>query len=295
MLQPVAPLLVTDLFPGLHRELMDLLRGLQEEDWNRPTVARRWRVRDIAAHLLDVDLRRLSLHRDRGQLPPPDPPIEGYDGLVRYIDHLNAVWVEAAQRISPRMLVEFLSVTGPQVASFFATLDPFEPAPISVAWAGEEVSENWFDVAREYTERWHHQAQIRDAVGAPGLLSRRWLHPLLAASVRALPHAYRHVGDVGDREAPEGGAVVLDVTGEAGDTWTLLRRAAGWELFQGEDPVSGPALCRLTLSGDTAWRLLYNALSPEEATTRIEVTGDRALAEPLLRTRSVMVSAPAPA
>ena len=292
MLQPLQPLLVADLFPGLHRELMDLLRGLREEDWDRPTVAGRWCVRDIAAHLLDVDLRRLSLHRDRAQFPPPDPPIGGYDDLVHYIDHLNAVWVEAAQRISPRMLVEFLSVTGPQVADFFATLDPFERAPISVAWAGEEVSQNWFDVAREYTEHWHHQAQIRDAVGAPGLLSRRWLHPLLDASVRALPHAYRHVGDIG---APEGGAVVLDVTGEAGDTWTLLRRAAGWELFQGESSVAGPALCRLTLSGDTAWRLLYNALSPEEAGKRVEVTGDRALAGPLLRTRSVMVAAPEPA
>ncbi|HEX2222607.1 MAG TPA: maleylpyruvate isomerase N-terminal domain-containing protein, partial [Thermoanaerobaculia bacterium] len=231
-LAPLQPLFVADLFPGLHRELIDLLRGLSEEDWDRPTVARRWRVRDIAAHLLDGDLRRLSLHRDRVRLAPPEPPVGGYDDLVRYLDHLNTVWVEAAQRISPRLLVELLEVTGPQISAFLASLDPFEPAIFPVAWAGEEASPNWFDVAREYTERWHHQAQIRDAVGAPGLLSRRWLHPLLDASVRALPHAYRGV------EAPEGAAVVLEVTGEAGEAggmWTLLRRAAGGELFQGED------------------------------------------------------------
>lgn len=290
MLQPLQPLLVGDLFPGLHRELMDLLRGLNEEDWDRPTIARRWRVRDIAAHLLDVSLRRLSQHRDRARFAPPDPPIGGYGDLVRYIDHLNAVWIEAAQRISPRMLIELLDLTGPQVAAFLASLDPFEPAVISVAWAGEEVSANWFDIAREYTEHWHHQAQIRDAVGAPGLLSRQWLHPLLDASVRALPHAYRGV------DAPEGAAVVLEVTGEAGEAgglWTLLRRAAGWELFQGEDAAAGPAACRLTLDGDTAWRLLYNALSPDEAAARVAVAGDRAFAGPLLRARSVMVAVPA--
>lgn len=288
-LVPLQPLLVADLFPGLHRELIGLLRGLAEEDWERPTVAGRWRVRDVAAHLLDVSLRRLSLHRDRGRFPPPEPPIGGYDDLVRYIDRLNAVWIEAAQRISPRMLTELLEITGPQLADFLASLDPFEPAVISVAWAGEEVSANWFDIAREYTEHWHHQAQIRDAVGAPGLLSRRWLHPLLDASVRALPNAYRGV------EAPEGTAVVLEVTGEAGEAdgmWTLLRRAAGWELFQGEDAGAGPAACRLTLDGDTAWRLLYNALPPEEAAARVAVAGDPALAGPLLRTRSVMVAAP---
>ena len=35
-----------------------------------------------------------------------------------------------------------------------------------VAWAGEERSPAWFDVARELTERWHHQAHIRLATGA---------------------------------------------------------------------------------------------------------------------------------
>lgn len=285
MIQPVEPMFVAGLFPGLHEELMALLRGLREEDWDRPTVARRWRVRDVAAHLLDGDHRRLSAHRDGLRMAPPDPPIQGYEDLVRYLDHLNASWVEAMQRISPRLLVEMLALTGPQLSAFVATLDPFAPS-LGVGWAGEQVSETWFDMAREYTERWHHQAQIRDAVGAPGLNARQWLHPMLDASVRALPHAYRAV------EVEEGTAVVFEVTGEAGDTWSLLRQAANWKLFRGE---AESAACLLTLNDDTAWRLLYNALSPEETRARVAVTGDSALAEPLLRTRSVMVSVAQPA
>jgi hypothetical protein len=33
-----------------------------------------------------------------------------------------------------------------------------------VAWAGEAESKNWFHVARDYSEKWHHQQQIREAV-----------------------------------------------------------------------------------------------------------------------------------
>src|SRR5689334_7783825 len=70
------------LFAPLHAELMSLLRGLTPDDWERPTLARAWRVRDVAAHLLDTQLRRLSGHRD-GHLLPPDRP------LVGYINHLD--------------------------------------------------------------------------------------------------------------------------------------------------------------------------------------------------------------
>src|SRR4051794_38940021 len=55
-LSPLPPRYVADLFAPLHGELMTLLRGLAAADWERPTVVGAWRVRDIAAHLLDGDL-----------------------------------------------------------------------------------------------------------------------------------------------------------------------------------------------------------------------------------------------
>ncbi len=100
-MRPVEPLLVADLFPDLHAEFLGLLRSLAPEDWDRPTAAGAWRVRDIAAHLLDVDIRRLSFHRDRAPLVPPDTPIESYQDLVAFLNQLNADWVKAARRISP--------------------------------------------------------------------------------------------------------------------------------------------------------------------------------------------------
>ena len=49
------PALVTaHLFPPLHAKLIELLRSLDDDEWQLQTVAPAWRVRDVAAHLLDT-------------------------------------------------------------------------------------------------------------------------------------------------------------------------------------------------------------------------------------------------
>src|SRR5437763_5044134 len=137
-MKPVQPILVADLFPGLHAELIALLRGLSPDDWGRPTVAGAWTVQDVAAHLLDVTLRRLSAQRDGARLPPPERTLCGYDDILALINRLNAEWVAVARRFSPRVLTDLLELAGRQLGELMATLDPFAPAMISVAWAGEE-------------------------------------------------------------------------------------------------------------------------------------------------------------
>lgn len=278
-MEPLTPIHTAELFPGLHAELIGLLRGLDDADWARPTVAGAWRVRDVAAHLLDGDLRRLSAGRDGLRLAA-DRPISSFQDVVGLINDLNASGVAFAQRLSPRVITDLLEVTGRWISDHLAQLPPHGDALYPVAWAGEERSENWMDVGREYTERWHHQMQIRDAVGAPGLLQRRWLHPLLDLSVRALPRAYAGV------RAPDGTAVVLQVDAEGENAWSLMRDSAGWTVFRGA--AADPA-ARVRTDADTAWRILYNALPADAAASRISVDGDSALAEPMLRARSVMV------
>jgi uncharacterized protein (TIGR03083 family) len=258
---------------------MALLRGLSPDDWQRRTRAGSWRVRDVAAHLLDTTLRTLTFHRDRVPLPPPDAPITGYAGLVAHLDALNADWVKAARRIGPRLLVDLLELTGAQASSFFEGLDPFAPALFPVAWAGEDASLNWLDTGREYTERWHHQQQVREAVGAPLLAERRWLFPVLDVSMRALPFAYRDV------EAGPGQAVAFVVTGDAGGAWSLRREAEGWRLFVGE--AEGPA-CRTAVDADTAWRIFFKAIARPEAESRVRFEGDERLGRVFLSTLAVM-------
>ena len=191
---------------------------------------------------------------------------------------------------TPRVLTDLLAATGPNVAKTFADLDPDSPAPFTVDWAGEAESKMWMHVGRDYTERWHHQAQIRDAVGTPQLFQRRWFHPLLDLSVRALPYAYRDV------EAEQDSCVVIEVDADqtdSGGAWTLCREESreesDWGIYEGaaESPAAS-----IRVDADTAWKVLYNALSPEEGRSRAQVEGDEALASAFFGTRSVMVKSP---
>src|SRR5262249_23136124 len=198
----IEPVFVTELFCQIHAELLSLLRNLSGDDWIKPTAARQWVVKDIVAHLLDGDVRRLSFQRDKAPMVSPETAVENYRDLVDFLNQLNAGWIRAAKRISPGLLIEFLELTGAQVCELFRSLDPFAPALFGVAWAGEQESQNWFDIAREYTEKWHHQQQIRDAVGAPSLTGRKWLFPVLDTFLRGLPHTYRETqADEGSRGA----------------------------------------------------------------------------------------------
>lgn len=276
-MEALGPLDAGGLLAPLHAELMACLHALSPQDWEKPTVAPAWRVRDVAAHLLDGMLRRLSAGRD-GHLPAPDRPIAGYGDLVKLLNDLNASWVAVARRFSPRVLTELLAVTGPAAAEHLASLPPHGPAIFAVSWAGEERSEAWMDVGREYTEWWHHQMQIRDAVKAPPrLLENRWFSPLLELSLFVLPHSYRAL------EAPAGSTLVLRVGSAA---YSLVRGDGAWRVFRGA-PTGATTTVRM--DADAAWRLLYNALPPEAAASRLSIAGDASLAAPLLRARSVMV------
>jgi uncharacterized protein (TIGR03083 family) len=265
-LRSLEPILVLDRVAPLHAELIGLLRRLSPGDWSRPTACALWSVRDIAAHLLDDDLRRLSFHRDR-QPPPGSPPVGNAD-LIAMVNQLNAEWVAVARRMSPRVIVDLLEVTGPWVVDLFRATDPFAPGFWGVSWAGEEASPHWFDVGRDYTERWLHQQQIRDAVGAAPLTGREWLHPVLDLFVRALPFAYR------DTEAPVNTAVVVAIQGEAGGQWTLRREQQRWGLYVGAVP--DPA-ASVSVTDDSAWRLFAKQLQGDAARRRVTVVGDQAL------------------
>src|SRR3954468_1611807 len=139
------------LFREINGHLVDLLRSLVPDDWHRPATSSRRNVKDIASHLLDGSLRRLSLMRD-GYVPPGAPgPFGSFRELTDSLHRLNAERTTATRRLSPRILVGWLEATGEELADLFEALDPHGRADFPVAWAGETASANWFDVAREYT------------------------------------------------------------------------------------------------------------------------------------------------
>jgi uncharacterized protein (TIGR03083 family) len=257
-----------------------LLRGLPVELWERPTVAGAWVVRDIVAHLLDTTLRRLSFHRDGMRPPAPDRAIASERDFVDFINRLNAQWVTSARRLSPRVLTDLYERASGEAADWFESLSLHAPALFAVSWAGEDASAGWFDIGREFTELWHHQQQIRMAVGAEALGDPRYLGAVLDMAFRGLPHAYRAV------PAEPGQTVAIDISGPSGGQWTLSREEQQWTLWRGE-PASPTA--RVRLNDEDAWKLLFNAMPASEAARAVQIEGQVDLGRPLLHARSVIV------
>jgi hypothetical protein len=269
------------LFRPLHAELIGLLRGLPADAWHRPTSAGPWRVRDVAAHMVDLDLRRISIERDAHFPPPPAHAIESQADLVTYLAALNGEWASAARRISARLLTELLESLGTEVAALMESADLSRDATFPVTWAGQARSPMWLDVAREYTERWHHQDQIREAAGVPPLDAPHWLRPVLAVSALALPPA------LAGTDAADGTRIEVHATGASAMTWSLTRTAGAWRLST--TAASASPACRVTAPDLVLARLLLHRLDAAAAAQQISVEGDTALGEPLLRARAVVV------
>lgn len=281
-LHPLQPIFTAHLFPKVDGMLLELLRSLSPEEWERQTVSPKWKVKDVAAHLLDTALRGVSFGRD-GYVPQA-PKVDSNAALAAYIDRLNEEGVRIYRRLSPAVLISLMEVACKQLAEFHAGRDPFAQAPYGVSWAGEEKSANWFDTAREYTERWHHQQQIRLAVESSGarrssILTRELYYPVLDCFMRALPFTYRNV------PADLGTVVRITVTGESGGNWNLRRVEAAWVLTEGRQDQ---AVAETTIPEEIAWRIFTKGIDRESTESRVKITGDVALGLPVLAMVSIV-------
>jgi uncharacterized protein (TIGR03083 family) len=215
-----------ELFPELNARLLELLRGLSDAEWASPTICDGWLVKDLAAHLLGDELGNLSRRRDRhidASMVEQGEDLSNKPDLLRFINRYNQAWVTATRRLSTRVICDWMEIAAKAMHAYFASLN-LHAMGAPVSWAGPEPAPVWLDVAREYTERWHHQQQIRDATGRRSLTERRLFAPVLDTFVRALPHTYRGVG------APDGTQVTLRIMGDAGATWWLMRVNSRWQL-----------------------------------------------------------------
>jgi uncharacterized protein (TIGR03083 family) len=271
------PLDLVHLLPVLDRKLMELLYSLTPEEWQQQTVARLWKVKDVVAHLLDGNTRILSMLRDNYQ--GESPVIQSYQDLLDFLNRLNADWVKAMKRVSPSMLLLLHETTGKPFCDYYASVDPFAKSPFAVNWAGEDESKNWMHIAREYTEKWLHQQQIRDAVNKPGLLTKEFFYPFIDTFMMALPFTYRDV------EAEEGTTVAITVSTEIGGTWLVKKENGKWLLSK--EMISNPTT-QVIIEPNTAWKLFSKSIHPENVIDLVEINGDRALGEKALTMVSVM-------
>jgi uncharacterized protein (TIGR03083 family) len=267
----VEPLDLRTLMREERQQSVALLGALDPEEWHVSAIGR-WDVHAVTLHLLGNDLRSLG--------PPSTSSVKrGYSELADIIERENDEWVDASRRIIPALLPEMLVLTGRSVDSQMASEDLTAPST-SVGWSGSGRSPGWLHIAREYTERWVHQQQIREAVGRAGLKERKWLHPVLQTMLLALPRAYEAV------QAPAGTTVSVVVDGPAGGTWHLTRAEDRWHLA---DPTRH-AEAEVHIPEDVAWRVLSRNLRPADAAPSIERRGPVELTEPFENAVAMMTT-----
>ncbi len=275
--EPLEPILCAPLLRKVDEALIELLSALSPDDWDRQTVAPLWKVRDVAAHLLDTPLRKLSMVRDGHYVERAT--IGSPADVVTLVNRLNREGVTVYRRLSPPILIGLMKLACEQSAAFHESLDPFAAAAFSVSWAGEQTSLNWFDTARELTERWHHQQQIRLATNRPGIMTPELYHPVLDCFLRGLPNAYRNV------RAPRGAALLVTISGDCGGDWFLSRQPTAWALVKMPAEEFG---CRVTIPQTLAWRLFTKGIDRDAARAQIRIEGDQELGEQILHMTSIV-------
>lgn len=272
------PIQTLHLFSKLDDKLISFLEKLTDNEWHTQTVAKSWCIKDVASHLLDGNLRSLSLARDR-YFSKEVSNINTFHDLVTYINELNMSWTNATKRLSPRLLIELLKISGQEYIDYLYSLNPFDEAIFSVAWAGQEKSPNWFHIAREYTEKYLHQLQIRDCLGNKELYTKELFYPFIDIYMYALPHTFRNF------KAKENTTVTIIITTDIGGQWNIVKCKSDWILNKTTEVQSDSIV---KIPPELAWKLFSKSVSPEEIMKEIEITGNLELAKQSLQMVSVM-------
>jgi hypothetical protein len=267
------------LFMDITDSLISLLKTLSPEDWNAKTCYPNWNVKNIAAHLVQSGIGRLSKQRDSFPTGEKPKTLE-FNSLVNFIAQSNDNWSRMFEGISPQVILDILTVTEKQLADYILSLELMDEAFYSVAWAGEIKSVNCFDIAREYTERWHHQQQIREAVSATSITLPQYLSPVINTLILAIPYWYETI------KARTGTRICIEITGDSGGKWVLEKSNDRWNLSV---LVAETFDEKISLSEDTAWRFFMRSITKEEGAELIDFSSESELCKNFLDVKAILM------
>ena len=264
---------VLDVFPQLSNELFSLLESLSYEEWEKETCLKGRTVKDLASHLVDTSLRRLALQRD-GYFTE-SPQIASYDDLVSFIQKMNNDWIIATQRLSPRILITLLRNSELELVEFLNTLNLQDKAIFPIDWAGEKESENWFDIAREYTEKWHHQMQIREALGNSEILYQpHFFQPIIDCFIKAIPFTYEKLDKSNFN-------LEIEIIGQCGYTLYLQKSDEKVSFLQNVQTEN-----KIGITQEEFWKLVTNSKPKNEIA--FTARGDETVTSHFLNVVAVM-------
>lgn len=188
-------------------ELRAVVGGLADDapEWDLPTPAEGWAVRDQISHLAYFD--------DAGRLAMVDP-----EAFARSVGEVLAstgdpmeVHLARGRSMGGTELLEWWGTAHREMVAAFAVADP----SVRVPWFGPPMGVLSFISAR-LMETWAHGQDVMDALGVDRVPTARLAH-IAHLGVRARPFSYVVRG----RDVPPG-RIDVAVTGPDGDEWSWV-------------------------------------------------------------------------
>ncbi|MEV0381031.1 TIGR03084 family metal-binding protein [Nonomuraea sp. NPDC050643] len=240
--------------------LEELLHPLREEDWERPTPAEGWAIRDQVSHLAWFDDLAVRAATDRA----------GYDAALEGFGSVDDLALES-RGMPVTELREWFRTSRARSIETFATLDARDRLP----WFWREMSAASFVTAR-LMETWAHGQDVADALGVTREPTARLRHvaqlgyraraysfvahglPVPADQVRVeltLPGGATWTAGPADADGVVRGTMLdfclavtqrihlsdtgLDLTGEPARAWMRIAQAFAGAPGRGRAPASG--------------------------------------------------------
>jgi len=192
-----------------------VVASISEEQWDSPTPAAGWSVRDQISHLWFFDVREV--------MALTDPDAFAADMRELFAAGGTEASIAPGRSMSGAALLQRWREDRARLVDIARTVDPATRVP----WYGPAMAARSAITAR-LMETWAHGQDVCDALGASRTPTDRLRH-VAHIGVRARPFSYM----INGREMPES-PVYVALRGPAGDTWEWGEPAA--------DRVEGDAL-----------------------------------------------------
>jgi uncharacterized protein (TIGR03084 family) len=208
-----------------HAELSDLLSGLDERDWERPSPCEGWSIADVVLHLVQTDA--LAVASARSQFAEVASDLGNGARRDMTVDDAAAAAV-ARERGAPGAVLRERWEAG--VEELRAALEACDPSK-RVTWVAGQLSVRTLTTTR-LAEAWIHTNDVADALGVQ-LQPKPRLRHVARLAWRTLPYAFAR-----DRRELTG-PVAFELLGPDGTAWDFVPDGAPVTTIRGD----GVELC----------------------------------------------------
>lgn len=224
------------------QELADLLAGLPDDGWMRPSACAGWTVADVVLHVAQTN--EMAIGSARGDLAGAMARLtEGVPPTAGDIDDGAALMVAAQRGGPPTALHERWRVSGTELRAALAACRPGD----RLSWVAGELAARTLATTR-LAETWIHTGDVADGLGVPLAPTDRLWH-VARLAWRTIPYAFEREG----REPP--GPVRFELDAPGGAAWCFGNEGA-------PTVIRGP--------GHHLCRVASRRVAPEDTALRAE-------------------------